>query len=67
VVEVDGRAFHTDHASFVRDRRRGRRAVRGGLPVLRFAHAELVGPDAVDVGAEVAAFLAEHNPRSLPR
>ncbi len=63
VIEVDGRAFHSDRESFVRDRRRGRRAVRAGLPVLRFAAAELLGSDAVDVGAEVEAFLAEHKPR----
>ncbi|MFN3865665.1 MAG: hypothetical protein ACK4MD_03005 [Demequina sp.] len=64
VVEIDGRAFHQGPESFVRDRRRGRRVVAGRLPVLRFAAAEVLGSDAIDVGAEVASFLAD---RPSPR
>lgn len=57
VVEIDGRAFHQGPEAFVRDRRRDRTVVAGGLPVLRFAAVEVLGADAVDVGAEVAQFL----------
>ena len=64
VVEVDGRAHHSDPEAFVRDRRRGRRVVGGGMPVLRFAAMEMLGTSPVDVGAEVEAFLGRRFPRT---
>ncbi|MFW7414593.1 hypothetical protein [Demequina sp. SO4-18] len=52
-VEIDGRTFHDDPESFRRDRRRDRKVVVAGMPVLRFAHSELLGADAVHVGDAV--------------
>ncbi|MFV0634074.1 hypothetical protein [Demequina sp.] len=59
VVEIDGRAFHDDSESFKRDRRRDRLVVRAGMPVLRFASAELTGPQPVHVGDAVLELLRE--------
>ncbi|MDN4480816.1 type IV toxin-antitoxin system AbiEi family antitoxin domain-containing protein [Demequina muriae] len=58
VVEIDGRSFHSDPVAFRRDRMRGRAVVKEGMPVLRYAHAELLGADAVDVGDEVVQWFA---------
>ncbi|WP_159448747.1 type IV toxin-antitoxin system AbiEi family antitoxin domain-containing protein [Demequina sp. NBRC 110053] len=57
VVEVDGRAHHTDPEAFIRDRRRDRRLESSGLPVLRYAHRELVEPGAPHVGDAVISLL----------
>ncbi|WP_084105117.1 type IV toxin-antitoxin system AbiEi family antitoxin domain-containing protein [Demequina sp. NBRC 110056] len=59
VVEVDGRAFHSDPEQFKRDRRRDRRVTRSGMPVLRFAATELLGEGAVHVGDSVLEHLHE--------
>lgn len=40
VVEIDGYAFHSDRAAFVRDRRRDRALAALGYPVLRFTYAD---------------------------
>lgn len=61
IVEVDGRAFHTDPEQFKRDRKRDRRLNSLGYKVQRFAHTELTQSQPVHVGDVVAALLA--NPR----
>jgi len=42
IVEVDGRAYHSDPAAFNRDRRRDRAAYLAGYVPLRFTYAEVV-------------------------
>jgi very-short-patch-repair endonuclease len=42
VVEIDGRAHHSDPASFQRDRERQNRLVRAGYTVLRFTWDDIV-------------------------
>ncbi len=58
VVEVDGRAYHSDPVAFVADRRRDRALQALGFRVLRFAASEVLGePECV--AQAVAAHLGE--------
>lgn len=59
IVEVDGRAFHTDPEQFKRDRRRDRKLGSLGYKVQRFAHTELTQAQPVHVGDVVAGLLAD--------
>jgi hypothetical protein len=62
IVEIDGFAYHSDMASFVRDHRRQNQLVEAGWRVLRFAAIDLRSrPD--EVVAEVRAALALPLPR----
>lgn len=67
VVEVDGRAFHSEPAVFVRDRVRQNAVLRAGLMVLRYA-AVLVLDDVEAVATEVCTVLDERaDRRAWPR
>ncbi len=57
-IEVDGRAFHSDHRSFERDRRRQNMLVLKGWMILRFTWERIVH-DPQGVIAEVDAAI-EH-------
>ncbi len=58
VVEIDGRAFHTDPESFMRDRRRDRELRLRGLTVLRYAASEVFA-DSGQVAREVCRVLEQ--------
>ena len=63
VLEIDGRAYHSDDDRFQRDRSRQNRLVLGGYTVLRFTWDDLVRrPD--EVVRQVRATLAELRSRS---
>lgn len=73
VIEVDGRAYHSNPAAFVRDRRRDRALTQLGYQVLRFAAVEVLADRAIvarDVTAAVGpprgATLARAAARRLP-
>lgn len=63
VVEVDGRAYHSDPVAFVTDRQRDRELQALGFRVLRFAAAEVLG-DPGCVARAVAVCLGERAPRA---
>ncbi len=60
VVEVDGRAYHSDPVAFVADRRRDRALQGLGFRVLRFAASEVLS----DPGCVALAVAAQHGERS---
>lgn len=63
VLEIDGRAHHSDEGAFQRDRSRQNRLVAAGYRVIRFTWDDLVRrPD--DVARVVRAMLAGEVPRS---
>jgi very-short-patch-repair endonuclease len=62
VVEVDGRAYHSDPVAFVADRQRDRALQGLGFWVLRCAAAEVLG-DPGCVARAVAVHLGERAPR----
>lgn len=64
IVEIDGRAFHTDRVQFVEDRRRDRAALRQGLLTLRFTAADALGPTH-ELRSSVTS--AAHQARALAR
>jgi very-short-patch-repair endonuclease len=57
VIELDGRAFHSDPEGFQHDRTRQNRLVRAGYTVLRFTWEDVTTRPA-DVVAQIAAHLA---------
>lgn len=61
VVELDGRAYHSDDRQFSADRRRDRLLVQAGFTVLRFTYDDVVNAP----GAMVATILAVVGSRSL--
>jgi len=62
VVEVDGRAFHTDAEAWERDRRRDQLAAAAGWRVLRFTWRQIVRDRARTV-ATLRAVLESHSRR----
>jgi very-short-patch-repair endonuclease len=64
-VEVDGRQFHSDPTTFVRDRWRQNAIQRGGLLVLRYAAASVLA-DVDGVAEDVLAALGERPRRPWP-
>ncbi len=62
IVEMDGRAHHTDFGAFARDRERDRAAAALGLTVLRFTYLDAVTrPDTI--AADVSAAIMARNRR----
>lgn len=61
VLEIDGRAYHSDPAAFVNDRRRDRALTALGYRVLRFAAAEVIADPTVVV-REVRRLVGESAP-----
>jgi len=47
IIEIDGRAFHTDAATFRADRLRGNALISAGWTILRFTWDMLADPDLV--------------------
>jgi len=66
VIEIDGRAYHSDPAAFVRDRRRDRALAQLGYRVLRFAAAEVLADRAI-VARDVAASVGPPRGATLAR
>ena len=60
VIEIDGRAYHSDDVAFQRDRRRQNRLVRAGYTVLRFTWDDIVNrpTDVVRLVRQMLARLA---------
>lgn len=62
VAEIDGFAYHSERAEYVRDRRRDRSAIHLGHPTLRFAYEDSTVPRVL---GSVQGVLAA-NPEPLP-
>ncbi|NTV39589.1 MAG: GxxExxY protein [Demequinaceae bacterium] len=65
IVEMDGRAHHSDAAAFSRDRARDRAAAALGLVVLRFTFADATTCPGLIAG-DVLAALRARRPRAVP-
>lgn len=63
VVETDGKEHHDNPRAFQLDRDRDRKLKRRGFRVLRFTYSDVMGPNAVDIAAEVRETLERHAPR----
>lgn len=64
IVEIDGRAFHSDPASFATDRLRDRRAAALGYATIRFTAADVRGGIAADVRSVLHAKPPQRRPGS---
>jgi very-short-patch-repair endonuclease len=58
VLELDGREHHDNPRAFQQDRERDRRLAKRGFRVLRYTYADLMGPQPVDVVADIRETLA---------